>query len=63
MCLMQRDVSVRLGSGLTLIHKDLYAYNAQLNDAITDTAAGTSTSTRAGSHQWCNHVSFRHFWP
>jgi endoglucanase len=35
----QRDVSARLGGGPTLIHKDLYAYNAQLNDAITDTAA------------------------
>ena len=34
----QRDVAVRLGAGPTLIHKDLYAYNAQLNDAITDTA-------------------------
>lgn len=35
----QRDVSVRLGGGPTLIHKDLYAYNARLNDALIDTAA------------------------
>lgn len=35
----QRDVAVRLGAGPTLIHKDLYAYSAPLNDAITDTAA------------------------
>lgn len=35
----QRDVSVRLGAGPTLIHKDLYAYSARLNDAISDTAA------------------------
>ena len=34
----QRDVAVRLGGGPTLVHKDLYAYNAQLNDLITDTA-------------------------
>jgi tetrahedral aminopeptidase len=35
----RRDVSVRLGAGPTLIHKDLYAYSAHLNDAITDTAS------------------------
>lgn len=34
----QRDVSVKLGAGPTLIHKDLYAYNAVLNDAIISTA-------------------------
>ncbi len=34
----QRDVSVRLGAGPTLIHKDLYAYNTALNDVIIDTA-------------------------
>jgi endoglucanase len=35
----QRDVAVRLGAGPALVHKDLYAYSEELNDAIIDTAA------------------------
>ncbi len=33
-----RDVSVRLGAGPIVVHKDLYAYSALLNDAIIATA-------------------------
>ena len=35
----QRDVSVRLGAGPVVIHKDLYAYSAALNDRIIATAS------------------------
>jgi putative aminopeptidase FrvX len=34
----QRDVSVQLGAGPTLIHKDFYAYSADVNDRIIATA-------------------------
>jgi putative aminopeptidase FrvX len=34
----QRDVSVQLGAGPTLIHKDLYAYSEKVNDRIIVTA-------------------------